>query len=78
MEQIVSKNIRLALEYGEKLVGKPYGLWQIGKNMIQSDHVYWAFDKPAPPSKVESASCGGFINLLRRTVGLNIPGRKSI
>jgi hypothetical protein len=76
MEQIVTHNIKKALSYGEKLVGKPYGKWTSSDNMVDVDEPYFAYDTKAPsPSKIKSASCGGFINLLRRSLDLNIPGK---
>jgi putative chitinase len=70
----LERNQEETLEYLNKIVGTPYGLWTGGS--VPSKAPAWAIDGPPPPaSEVRGSSCfcAGVTNLARRAVGLKIP-----
>lgn len=64
-----------ALSYGESLVGIPYKWWT-GEKLRSNKGPFWAHDdkREVPKDIIESCSCTGLINLIRRKFGLSIPG----
>ena len=72
------KSVDDSLFYAVSLVGTPYRWYREGEE-IKGDDKFWAFNGP-PPSAVEIKQkgscivCTGLINLMRRFMGLSVPG----
>lgn len=74
MSSSPSSNIEVALTYGMSLVGQArYKWWHPDMRMIGDVGPFWAYDAPVP-DVVEIATCTGLLNLMRRKVGLRVPG----
>jgi hypothetical protein len=71
------KNANLALRYAKKLIGTKYVWWQDGDDIVGNTGPFWSTNMKAPDAddvKKDSCACTGLINLMRRKVGLTIPG----
>lgn len=70
-------NLEIALEYGASIVRTPY-VWWLGETILGQDkEPFWAANVPAPnPEFVKSKGvcCTGVLNLMRRRLGLPVPG----
>jgi hypothetical protein len=67
-----------AIEYAKAMIGAPYKYWHPNDIVREiNDGPFWASSGPLPsPEQVRASSCNcaGLINLMRRKVGLSIPG----
>jgi len=73
-----------ALKYAKSLVGAPYTPWSNNGRKAGAastpDAPFWASDTGPPPTeevRARGANCAGFVNLIRRELGLPVPGVKS-
>ncbi len=72
------KTIDEVIEYAKTMIGVPYRWWIKGDD-LEGDDKFWAENGP-PVSRKEidkenkSIVCTGLINLMRRFVGLSVPG----
>jgi len=76
-----NKMVSKAIRYAKKLVGTPYKLFLFnGKNWPTEDGPPFWIDNSKPPSinyiQKKGTSCTGLINLIRRYMGLKIPGER--
>ena len=74
-----SENVTIALNYALSTIGSKYKWWHPGQEMIGDHGPFWAFNGPAPDADTVKGSvtvCTGVINLMRRKVGLTVPGVK--
>jgi len=74
-----SENVTIALNYALNIIGSKYKWWHPGQEMIGDHGPFWAFNGPAPDAETVKNSvtvCTGVINLMRRKVGLTVPGVK--
>ena len=77
MTSKVDKNVQNALKYGSSLIGTKYKYWIEGENMLTGEGPSWVSSESAPQAcnvKSSSCNCTGLINLMRRKLGLTIPG----
>lgn len=67
-----------AIDFAMELVGTKYKYWHPeDKAANVNDGPFWASTDPLPSIetiKASSCNCGGLINLMRRKLGLSIPG----
>lgn len=73
----MSARVKKALQYGKSLAGTKYNPWKNGQDTRATEAPFWASNAPAPAAayvKARSCLCAGLINLMRRKVGLGIPG----
>ena len=71
--------ITQVLDYATSLIGTPFRWYDPELDSFNGTDKFWCENAPAPSSKEinkndKSIVCTGFINLLRREAGLNIPG----
>ena len=75
------KLIDKALNYGKKLVGIKYACWQPSMGLPKKDGPPFWIKNAKPPNikiiKKEGMCCTGLPNLIRRYLGLEIPGHIS-
>ncbi len=72
----IDKNIDIALQYAEKIIGTKYKYWYEGTELSNRGPM-WVWETPVPTVDfilTESVNCTGLINLMRRAVNLSIPG----
>ena len=81
--QIDQKNIKDALSYAESLKGIPYRWCRIGEaeRIKYDEDKFWAVgSEPVSHDKILARNlsivCTGLINLIRRHIGLSVPGAK--
>lgn len=77
-DELVTANVRRALDYGRSVIGTDYGWWYSGP--LPAAAPMWTAAGPAPsPSFVRSQStnCAGLTNLRLRSVGRPIPSDPS-
>lgn len=70
------KSVEMALAYGSSLIGTPYQWWEQG-GLLGDFGPFWVADDKAPPIptvRAQCCTCAGLINLMRRSIGLTIPG----
>lgn len=70
-------NVGTALAYARSLTGTPYSAWGSGENTRATEAPFWASDAPAPSARAVKARgciCTGLANLMRRKLGLSVPG----
>jgi hypothetical protein len=78
LTSVQNKTIDEVLEYSKTLIGVPYRWW-IKRDELEGNDKFWAENGP-PVSREEideenkSIVCTGLINLMRRFVGLSVPG----
>ena len=76
MEQCTLTNV---MNYSSSLIGTPFRWYDSELDSFDGTGKFWCENSP-PPSATEiiennkSVACVGFINLLRRKAGFNIPG----
>lgn len=74
-----SENVTTALAYAQSTIGSKYKWWHSGQSMIGDHGPFWAVNAPPPDAETVKESvtvCTGVINLMRRKVGLSVPGVK--
>jgi len=68
--------IKIAIDYAKTLKGVPYR-WHIAGDPIQGDDKFYASNEPAVEREdigTKCLVCSGLTNLMRRKVGLHVPG----
>lgn len=77
IDRAVLRNVTEAIRYAKKLVGTPYKYWHPGDKMIVDKGPFWAWNAKAPEPeevKTDTCACTGVLNLMRRKLGLSVPG----
>lgn len=64
----INKKINIALNYGSKLIGTPYGFF---KGTMSNSPCY--ADNRSTPINIYECNCVGLLNLIRRELSLTIP-----
>ena len=75
-EKLLRNNVNIAITYAESLIGTKYSFWY-PKIIVGDNEPMWVANTSAPKlTKVKSKSvnCVGLVNLMRRAVGLPVPG----
>lgn len=73
----MSSKTDIVLNYANSLIGTKYKWWKVADNTLGNKGPFWASDEPLPTvCKIRSCSCSctGLINLMRRKLGLSVPG----
>ena len=69
--------VRRALAKAEEYMGIPYSAWRPDVSCYGDHGPFWSYNGPAPSFdrvKRELLNCVGLINVVRRDLGLEIPG----
>lgn len=69
--------VESALEYATSLIHKPYIYYRLTDKILGVEDKFYATSGPGVPKELVGAvNCAGLINLVRRHVGLSVPGVK--
>ena len=72
----LQQNIKIAIKYATNIIGTKYQYWSYNLENIFNEPMWASNDFPPLESEVitKTINCSGLANLMRRSVGLTVPG----